>query len=175
MSFLEEIREEPLHIFSKLEVDVLEYLERHPWGGTIHQIARDVKCSFKSLYGVLRMLQKNGWIITVKERNGNIGRPRNRYVLRQSLNTIIRKLHDCGCGFDDERIKFLNLSEISYPYSLTIFKRALAKMSYGQCLVVLLEDATNLGVFIELASKKDVRVVDILANDHNIRIIFKKS
>ncbi|MEM1583601.1 MAG: hypothetical protein QXF28_03285 [Nitrososphaerota archaeon] len=173
MSFLEEIREEPLHIFSKLEAEVLEYLERHPWGGTIHQIARDVKCSFKSLYSVLGMLEKNGWIMTVKERNGGIGRPRNRYILRQSLSTIIRKLHDCGCRFDD-RTKFLNLSEVSYPYSLTIFKRALAKVNYGECLVILLGDTANLREFEELASKKDIRVVDILTNSHNIRVIFKK-
>lgn len=175
MSFLEEIREEPINIFSRLELEVIEYLEKRPWGATIYQIARDVKCSFKSLYSVLRLLEKNGWIVTVKERNGSIGRPRNKYILKQSLRSIIRELQNCGCDFNNDGTKILNLIKISYPYSLTVFKRALAKMRYGQCLVTVLDDMNNFLEFIETAYKKDIKIVDISTNNHNVRIVLKKS
>jgi len=175
MSFLEEIREEPPHILSKIELEVLEYLERCPWGTTIYDIARNVKCSFKSLYAVLRLLEKNGWIIVAKERNGNIGRPKNKYILKQSLKSIIRELEDCGCEFKDGRTRFLNLTKIAYPYSLTIFKRALANLKYGECLVILIENEITYPEFIETAYRKDIKLLDIAINNNNVRIIFKKT
>lgn len=175
MSFLEEIREGSFHMFSKLEIEVLKYLERCPWGVTIYQIARDIGCSFKSLYSVLKLFEKNDWLLTIKERNGSIGRPRNKYILKQSLRTIIRELQDCGCKFENNGTKILNLMKISYPHSLIIFKRALAKMKYGQCLITLLDGTTNCQEFIETASKKDIKMLDISTDNHKVRIILKKT
>jgi predicted transcriptional regulator/TusA-related sulfurtransferase len=175
MSFLEEIREQPAHMFSKIEFEVLEYLERCSWGATIYEIARNVKCSFKSLYAILRLLEKNGWILVTKERNGNIGRPKNRYILRKSLRSIIRELEDCGCGFKDGKTKLLNLTKIAYPYSLTIFKRSLANLKYGECLVTLMENETIYPEFIEGAYRKDVKLVDISINNNSVSMIFKKT
>ncbi|MCL7390630.1 MAG: hypothetical protein LZ172_03195 [Thaumarchaeota archaeon] len=175
MSFLKEILEEPSHMFSKIEFEVLEYLERCSWGATIYEIARNVKCSFKSLYAVLRILEKNGWIAVTRERNGNIGRPRNKYILRRSLGSIIRELEDCGCEIRDGKTRFLNLTKVAYPYSLTIFKRSLAKLKYGECLITLMGDETAYPEFIEAAYRKNVKLVNISINNNNVRMIFKKT
>lgn len=174
MSFLEEIREEPPHIFSTIEFKILDYLSKCPWGATVYEIAREVKCSFKSLYSILRILERNDWITVVKEKNGGIGRPRNKYVLKQTLRSILKELEDCGCEIKDGRIKFLNLRKIIYPYSLTIFKRTIIKLKYGECLLILLENDANYLEFIDIAYRKDLRLLDISFKDDGIRIIFRK-
>lgn len=174
MSFLEEIREVYPHLFSRVEFKVLEYLNRCPWGATVHEIASEVRSSFKSLYSVLRLLEKSGWIIVIKEKNGSIGRPRNKYVLKNGITSILKELEDCGCEVRDGRIRFLNLTKIAYPYSLKIFKRAIMKLNYGECLIVVLTGDIKYPEFIESAYKKDLKLMDISINNNIINMVFKK-
>ncbi|MEN2974871.1 MAG: helix-turn-helix domain-containing protein [Candidatus Caldarchaeales archaeon] len=175
MSLLEELRGNLHVLFSEIELEVLDYLSRHPWGATVYEIAKSINRSSKTLYTILKILQKNGWVIIVREKNGSIGRPKNKYVLRCGLSTITKELEDCECKVNSSHTKFLNLSEIAYPYSLTIFKRYLTTLSYGECLVILLRDDNDCKPFIETADKKNVKLMKIKFDSPYIQMIFKKT
>lgn len=175
VSLLEEIREDLQILFSRIELEVLDYLSKHPWGVTISEIAKNIKRSSKTLYCILKILQKNGWVTVIKEKNGGIGRPRNKYILRRGIGTILSELKNCGCEVHSGNAKVLNLTEVTFPYSLTIFKRCLAKLKFGECLLVLLGDHTECKEFIEIADKKNVKLVKVVFEKSYVNIIFKKT
>lgn len=175
MSLLEEVREELLLLFSRIELEVLDYLYRHPLGGTITEIARSINRSPKTLYNVLKTLQRNGWVEALREKRGRIGRPRNRYVLRCNFSKILSDLGQYECRGGESSMKILNLTSISYPYSLTIFKRYLTCLRYGECLIALIGTDVPYSEFTELAEKKGVRLIEMCLSDTSTRLVFRKT
>lgn len=177
MSILEEVESIP-PIFSRLEFNVLKYLSEKPEGATIYEISKNVGCSFKSLYIVMRLLQRNGWVNCIREKGGRLGRPKNKYILKHRLESIINILRDCGCNYTDMRegISFLNLTEVSHQYAIILLRRYLSCLQRGECLVVLIRNEgewyRNL---LEKAEKKNVSIVNMEFQNKHIRIIFKKT
>lgn len=145
-------------------------MSRCPRGATIHEIADNVGCCFKSLYGVLKIFERNGWVIVVRKSEGKVGRPVNRYkLIRDGLESTLRELF----RFRDNEVN-LNLSSIIYPYSLTIFRRIVDMLSQNELLVLSINHAADYSLFLELAYKKSLKPINISFNDSKIKILFKK-
>jgi hypothetical protein len=118
------------------------------------------------------MFEKNGWVTVTRKSEGRVGRPVNRYKLtRDSLESILREI----CIFRDREVN-LDLSNIIYPYSLTIFKRVTDRLKQNELLTLLINHTTvNYRSFIEVAYKKNIKPLTILFNGSRIKILFRKS
>jgi len=154
-----------------LELAIINFLSKCSCGATVHEIADNVGCCFKSLYGVLKMFEKNGWVMVTRQREGRAGRPMNRYkLIRDSLESTLREL----CIFRDNEVN-LNLSNMIYPYSLTIFRRIVDMLNQKELLILSVNHAADYNSFLEIAYKKNLRPLNILFNGSKIKILFKRS
>ncbi|MEM1742786.1 MAG: hypothetical protein QXK95_02350 [Nitrososphaerota archaeon] len=177
MSILEEAQSIP-PIFSRLEFKVLKYLSGKPDGATIYEISKNVGCSFKSLYIIMRLLQKNGWVNCFREKSGGLGRPKNKYILKHRLEAIIDILRDCGCNNVDlkDGLSFLNLTKVSNQYAIILLRRYLSCLQRGECLIVLIRNEGEwYRNILEKAEKKNVSIVSMEFQNEHVRIIFKKT
>jgi DNA-binding PadR family transcriptional regulator len=171
MNTIQYLKRGSSQVFSRLELAIIDFLSKCPEGATVHEIAKSVGCCFKSLYWVLKMFEKNGWVTVTRKSEGRVGRPVNRYKLtRDSSESILREIYI----FRDREVN-LDLSNIIYPYSLTIFKRATDGLKQNELLTLLVNHTVDYRLFIEVAYKKNIKPLTILFNGSRIKILFKKS
>jgi len=117
------------------------------------------------------MFEKNGWVMVTRQREGRVGRPMNRYkLIRDGLESTLREL----CIFRDNEVN-LNLSNMIYPYSLTIFRRIVDMLNQKELLILSVNHAADYNSFLEIAYKKNLRPLNILFNGSKIKILFKRS